>query len=149
MKTREYPNRPIVGVGVCVLEQDSILLIKRGNSPRMGSWSLPGGAQKIGETCRECAIREIKEETGINISILSLIDTIDSITYDFHGAIRYHYTLIDYLAQHKTGELIPSSDAVDARWFRRSDLAEIDLWSETNRIINKSFEIYNNLTSKK
>ena len=97
--TREFPDRPIAGVGVVVLGAKGVLLVKRAKPPRQGQWSLPGGAQKLGETVFEAARRETLEETGLEIEVLGLIDVVDSIASDDGGGeIRYHYTLIDVLA---------------------------------------------------
>ena len=79
---REYPDRPFVGVGVVVWRDGKVLLVKRGQAPRRGHWSIPGGGQELGETLQEAACREVKEETGINIEVMGLIDVVDSIRQD-------------------------------------------------------------------
>ena len=83
--TREFPDRPIAGVGVVVLGAKGVLLVKRAKPPRQGQWSLPGGAQKLGETVFEAARRETLEETGLEIEVLGLIDVVDSIASDDGG----------------------------------------------------------------
>ena len=113
MESRKYPDRPIIGVGVCLLAEDSILLVKRANPPLVGAWSLPGGTQKLGETVKECGVREIKEETGLDIVITETIDVIDSIHVDNDEAILYHFTLIDYMGKVMSGKLAPGDDALD------------------------------------
>jgi len=135
MSSRSYPERPIVGIGAVVMGPTGILLIKRGKPPRKGSWSLPGGAQKLGETVDEAARREVKEETGLEVDILGLIDVVDSIRRDDDGAIEFHYTLVDVAATLSGGALAAGSDASDARWFSLEEIAEMNLWSETQRII--------------
>jgi len=149
MVKREYPDRPIIGVGVVVLRADGILLIKRGNPPRQGTWSLPGGAQKLGETVEECAVREVQEETGLQVSLIGLIDVVNSIQSDENEHIRYHYTLIDFAASidtSMTGSVVkPGSDAEDARWFNHQEIAEMGLWEETQRIIDLAVETYETL----
>jgi len=97
--TREYPERPLVGIGVVVLGARGVLMIKRGKAPRKGQWSLPGGAQELGETVSEAARREVMEETGLTIGILGLVDVVDSIRRDDAGKIQYHYTLVEFLAR--------------------------------------------------
>ncbi len=145
MTRREYPEYPMIGVGVVILGPDGILLIKRGNPPRQGSWSLPGGRQKLGETVETCAQREVQEETGLNVSLIGLIDVINSIQPDDHDRIRYHYTLTDFAATVEGGALQPGSDAMDARWFCRQDIAKLELWSETERVIDLAIEMYETL----
>lgn len=132
---RQYPTRPIVAVGVAVLQGDKCLLIKRGKSPRKGEWSLPGGKQELGETMKECAIREVSEETGLNIKLLGLIDTADYIERDPQDLVVTHYSLIDYAARVIDGELSPATDAVDAKFLDLAEIKSLALWPETQRII--------------
>ena len=117
----DYPNRPLVGVGVVAIKDRRVLLIRRGKPPRAGTWSLPGGRQRLGETVRETARRELREETGIEAAVTALLDVVDSITRDERGAIVYHYTLVDFLAE--------------AVWADPDDLGPFDLWDETLRVI--------------
>ena len=135
MNDRRYPLRPIVGVGAVIMNSEKILLIKRGKPPREGSWSLPGGAQKLGETIYEAAQREIHEETGLETEIIGLIDVVDSIRSDKKGNIEYHYTLVDVAAKISRGVLHAGSDAQDCNWFTLNDIETMDIWSETKRII--------------
>ena len=103
---RDFPDRPIVGVGAIVFKDASVLLIRRGKPPRQGQWSLPGGAQHLGETVRAAIEREVREETGVEIAALTLVDVVDSITPDESGGrIRYHYTLVDMAAEWRAGAL--------------------------------------------
>ena len=138
---REYPDRPIVGVGVVVLGPDGILLVRRGKPPRQGSWGLPGGAQERGETVDEAAVREVAEETGLKIDVLGLVDVVDSIDCDNSGRIQYHYTLIDLLAVVVDGGLNAGSDVDGVGWFQENDLDRLQLWSETRRVINLAIEM--------
>ncbi len=149
--TREFPDRPIAGVGVVVLGAKGVLLVKRAKPPRQGQWSLPGGAQKLGETVFEAARRETLEETGLEIEVLRLIDVVDSIISDNGGGeIRYHYTLVDVLAV-AAGDESPSpgpspgpvagSDAEDVAWFPLEQIPGLKLWPETDRIINLAVEM--------
>ncbi|MCW9038894.1 MAG: NUDIX hydrolase [Rhodospirillales bacterium] len=139
--TRQFPSRPIPAIGVVVWKGDHVQLIQRGKPPRAGSWSLPGGAQKLGETVFEAAIREVTEETGIQIETLGLIDVIDSIDRD-NDSIEYHYTLIDIGARWLSGTPLAADDAIDARWVALDDIGAFDLWSETERIIRLSAHLH-------
>jgi len=139
---REYPESPLVGVGVVVLGPKGVVLIRRGKPPRQGEWSIPGGGQELGETVEHCAQREVLEETGLQISLIGLIDVINSIYPDPDGRIRFHYTLVDFAATVTGGTLTPGSDAMDARWFNRQDVAALDLWPETERAIALALEFF-------
>ena len=136
--TREYPEYPMVGVGVVVWKDEAVLLIQRGKPPRAGAWSLPGGRQELGETTREAGVREVFEETGIKIEIKDLIDVVDTINRDDSGRVRMQYTLVDYWAEWKSGEPTAGTDAADARWVHPEDLPDYNLWDETLRVIHVS-----------
>jgi ADP-ribose pyrophosphatase YjhB (NUDIX family) len=138
---RDYPDRPIVGVGAVVWYGDKFLLIRRGKAPRKGELSLPGGAQDIGETIFEAAHREIAEETGLEITDLMLVDVVDSIQRDEVNGVKFHYTLVDVVAEATTDKAVAGSDAVAVEWFELSQLDELGLWSETVRIVRKSAKI--------
>ena len=138
--SREYPDRPFVGVGIVVIGQDGVLMIQRGKPPRQGSWSLPGGAQHIGETVDDAARREAMEETGLEVEVLGLVEVVDSIRRD-DGRVQYHYTLVDVLARAVGGELRAGGDAMNARWVPLMELATMNLWSETLRVIELGAEM--------
>jgi 8-oxo-dGTP diphosphatase len=131
---REYPLRPVVGVGVVVWHGERVLMVRRGRPPRVGQWSLPGGAQELGETVAAAACREVLEETGLEIEVGEVLATVDMIERDGER-VRYHYTLIDFSAEATGAELRAGGDAADARWFTPAEVAELGLWSETVRII--------------
>lgn len=134
--SRDYPPRPIIGVGTVVWSGEKVLLVRRGRPPRRGQWSLPGGAQHLGETMAEAARREVREEAGIEIVLDDEpIATIDLIERDPGGGVRFHYTLIDFTAEAVPGDLRPGDDADDAGWFDLDELPSLGLWSETVRII--------------
>jgi 8-oxo-dGTP diphosphatase len=133
--SREYPARPIIGVGIVVWHGERVLLVRRARPPRQGQWSLPGGAQQLGEALTEAACREVFEETGLAVELGEVIATVDSIERDPQGGVRYHYTLIDFTAEAASAALVPGDDAADARWFDLDQCEELGLWSETLRII--------------
>ena len=128
-------DRPVVGVGVVVLRGDDVLLVRRGEPPRKDQWSIPGGKQERGETVRAAAHREIREETGVEIALIGLVDVVDGIRRDETGAAVSHYTLIDFAAEWVSGEPVAGDDAAEARWTPLDGLDDYRLWSETRRII--------------
>ena len=134
--TREYPDRPYVGVGVVVWRGDCVLLIRRGKPPRSGEWSLPGGAQHVGETVAEAGRREVLEETGVTVEIGQVVAVVDMIDRDQGGSVRYHYTLVDFQAEWLTGDPVSGDDAQEAVFVPLGTLDQIELWTETRRIIN-------------
>ena len=131
----DYPNRPLIGVGIVVFKDDRVLLVRRGKPPHEGRWSLPGGRQRLGERVAEAAEREVAEEAGIVIEVGRLVDVVDSITRDDQGRVEYHYTLVDVLAEWRSGEAVAGHDAAAVSWADPGDLAPYDLWEETQRII--------------
>jgi 8-oxo-dGTP diphosphatase len=137
---REYPTRPIVGIGVVVWHDDRVLLVRRSKPPRRGRWSLPGGAQQLGETVAEAARREVREEVDLEVELGEIIATVDLIERDPDQRVRYHYTLIDFTAEAASPVLRPGSDAADARWFELAEIETLGLWSETVRIIKLARE---------
>lgn len=135
MTGRTYPDRPIVGVGVVVWRAGRVLLIRRGRPPRQGQWSLPGGAQQLGETVEAAARREVAEETGLALRAIELLTVVDLVERDVEGAVRYHYTLVDMVAEAGAGEARAGDDAAEVGWFAPDELAGLGLWAETLRIV--------------
>ena len=135
MTDREYPARPIVGIGIVVLKGDSVLLVRRGKPPGVGNWTLPGGAQELGETCEAAARRELQEETGLSVGELRLAANVDNIRRDAAGRVQYHYTIIDYACRWQAGEPVAGSDVTDAIWVPIDRLDEYGLWREAHRVI--------------
>jgi ADP-ribose pyrophosphatase YjhB (NUDIX family) len=134
---RQYPSRPWVGIGVVVLRGAEVLLIERGKPPRAGQWGIPGGAQHVGETVFDAAAREVMEETGVTIRPSAIITVVDSVSRDAAGRVRYHYTLVEVLAEWLTGEPEARDDAAAARWAGLGELDRLGLWAETARVIRE------------
>jgi 8-oxo-dGTP diphosphatase len=132
---REYPTRPFIGIGIVVIKGDQVLLCQRGKPPGIGTWTLPGGAQELGETCEQAARRELMEECNLEVGPLHFCAHVDTIRKDEQGRIRFHYTILDFAAQWTGGEPIAASDVMSVAWAPMDDLGPYDLWSEAHRII--------------
>lgn len=139
---REYPDRPILGVGAVIFFGGKVLLVKRGKEPGYGKWSIPGGAVELGETLKEGVLREVKEETGLEVEIGGTVEILDWVSRDENDRIKYHYVLVDFWCKCLTLELNPSSDVIDARWVQLSDAPNYDLPLATLEIIDKAFSNY-------
>lgn len=138
MKAREYPDRPIVGVGAVIVRADEVVLVRRGNEPNRGGWSLPGGMVELGETVRQAVEREAREETGLDVEAGEVLEIFDSILPDASGRTQYHYVLVDFLCRPKAGELRASGDAADARWVKRGDLPGFKISEMVARAVAKA-----------
>ncbi|WP_420547045.1 NUDIX hydrolase [Curvivirga sp.] len=133
----EKISKPSIGIGVVLLWENSVLLIQRGTPPKQGAWSIPGGKQELGETMKQSAVREVKEETGLVIEEekLKLLDVADMIQLP-----HFHYSLIDFYVTEFSGEVKVGSDAMDARWVKLTDLPDYQMWDETARVIRLAIE---------
>ena len=119
---REYPDRPIVGVGAVIVDKSRVLLARRGRPPLQGKWSLPGGAVELGETLRQAAEREALEETGLVVKAGDVLEVLDRIIPGENGRTQYHYVLVDFLCECAGGELCAGGDAAEVAWAREDQL---------------------------
>ncbi|HEY8610619.1 MAG TPA: NUDIX hydrolase [Roseomonas sp.] len=138
MSGREYPGRPWVGIGCLAFRGDDVLLVRRSRPPRQGEWTVPGGAQSLGELAEDCARRELREETGVEVGPLALVACVDILHRDEAGAVRFHYTIVDYAGRWISGEPIAGDDASEARFFAPEELPALQLWGETERVIEEA-----------
>jgi len=136
---RRYPDRPILGIGAIILDRDRVLLVERGKEPLKGWWSLPGGVLECGETLEEGIRREVREETGLEIHLLGVVEIFERIMRDASGATEYHYVLIDYLCRAHTGQLCAASDVSRVEWVRRRALPGYRITEGTLPVIEKAF----------
>ncbi|HEX8924807.1 MAG TPA: NUDIX hydrolase [Terriglobales bacterium] len=139
--TREYPDRPLVGVGAVVVEDDRVLVVRRAHAPLAGEWSIPGGLLELGEKLREGCAREVLEETGLNVEVGEVLDVFDSIFPDAEGRTQYHYVLIDFLCRPIGGTLGAADDAADVRWCSSEELDTLGTKSVTVGVLRKGLEI--------
>jgi 8-oxo-dGTP diphosphatase len=145
---REYPEAPIVGVGAVVIDGTKVLLVRRGQEPLKGEWSLPGGALELGETLQQGVVREVLEETGLIVAPGGIIEILDRIILDriaqdeASGRVRYHYVLIDFVCHVTGGALGPATDAEEVRWVERDQLQNgFRLAPVTVAVIEKAFRL--------
>lgn len=117
---REFPSAPLVGVGAVIVHQGRVLLVRRGTEPMRGRWSIPGGLIEVGESLADGLVREVKEETGLLVEPVGLIELLDRIHRD-GDRVRYHYVIADYLCNVVGGELRAASDADEVRWVERAE----------------------------
>ena len=136
---REYPDRPIVGVGAVIVENGRVLLARRGKPPLEGQWSLPGGVVELGETLRAAAEREALEETGLVVEAGEVLEVLDRIIPDQNGSPQYHYVLIDFLCHRRGGELGAGGDASEVAWAAEADLSKYRLEQIAIEVIKKAF----------
>ncbi len=135
---REYPSRPIVGVGGVVFVGGRVLLVKRRFEPLAGRWSLPGGALEVGETLAEGLAREMREETGLDVEVGPLVEVFDRITRDEQGRPRFHYVLVDFLCTARAGAPVAGSDVAEVALVETADLARYDLTPKTIEIVGRA-----------
>jgi 8-oxo-dGTP diphosphatase len=138
--TREYPDRPVVGVGGVVFDSGRVLLVKRGHEPRKGEWSLPGGLVELGETLIEATRREIKEETGLDVQVGPIVDIFDRV-HRVEDRVRYHFVIIDYLCRNIGGVLAAADDATDVAWVTPDELDAYKVNEHAAQIVRKAWDL--------
>ncbi|MEO8724565.1 MAG: NUDIX hydrolase [Acidobacteriaceae bacterium] len=137
---RDYPERPMVGVGAIILRNQpfpQVALVKRGNPPLKGEWTIPGGVLELGEELEAGARREAREETGLEVRMTGAVEVFDRIVRDEKGEVEFHYVLIDYVCEVESGELCAGGDAVDARWFSHEELGKAGVSEFTAGVVGK------------
>jgi 8-oxo-dGTP diphosphatase len=135
----EYPAAPQAAVGAIVFRDDKLLLVKRANHPGKGLWAIPGGRVELGETMKEAAMREVKEETGVRVSPKEPIYVFEVIERDNDGGILFHYVIIDLLAEYLSGEPNPGTDAIEARWISSGEMKELQVTKTTREFLRSRF----------
>jgi len=144
--SREYPERPVVGVGGVIIHEGRALLIRRGSEPFRGEWSIPGGILELGETLAEGVARELREETGIAVRVLGQIEVFERIFTEKGGEKtkekkqpRYHFVIADYLCERISGKARAGSDVTDVAYAREEELEKYHLTETALRVIRKAF----------
>lgn len=138
-ESRRYPRHPLLGVGALMFEGDRILMAQRGKQPLMGLWSLPGGLVETGEPLVDAVCREVREETGLQVTPLGVLEIFERIMRDAEGAPEYHYVLVDYICRITGGDLCAGDDVCGVEWVRRRDLKKLEITEGTLAVIEKGF----------
>jgi 8-oxo-dGTP diphosphatase len=143
---KEYPERPVIGVGGVVIENGRALLIKRGTEPLLGQWSIPGGTLELGESLQQGVARELLEETGLVVEVLDMIEVFDRIFAEPSTAdagapprLKYHFVIIDYLCERLSGEAQAASDVTDVAFAAEHELERYDLTPTALRVLHRAF----------
>ena len=138
---RQYPERPIAGVGAVIVEAGQVVLVRRRFEPLAGRWSLPGGALELGETLQTGVAREMREETGLDVEVGPAIEVFDRIILDQEGRVQYHFVLVDYLCWPVGGELRAGSDVDSAILVDPAFLGAYDLTTKARAVIARALEL--------
>lgn len=135
---RHYPEQPLVGVGAVIFRGEEVLLVRRGQEPQKGAWSLPGGLVEVGERLPEALLREVREETGLTVRILGITAVVERIYRDGAGGVPYHYVLVDFACEHVAGNPRPASDITAARFVTLAELDGLELPALTAQVIRRA-----------
>ena len=146
--SRRYPSRPVVGVGAIITDGDRVLLVRRGREPSKGLWSIPGGMLELGESLVEGIRREVREEVGLEVRVLEIVEVLDRVIYDDDGKIEYHYVLVDYVCKPLSGTLRVADDADAAEWVNRRDVSSYEITKGTPAVIEKAFVVRDALVQR-
>jgi ADP-ribose pyrophosphatase YjhB (NUDIX family) len=138
--SREYPERPLLGVGGVVIQNGHALLVRRATEPLKGEWSIPGGLVELGEKLVDAVKREVLEETGLTVEPGEVLELFDSIWRDGEGRCQYHYVLVDYLCRVIGGQLLAATDVSDARWIPEAEIGNFGLRDPTLNVLRRGFE---------
>ena len=147
--SREYPARPIVGVGALIIKNGKLLLVKRGAMPGQGRWSIPGGLVELGERVQDTVVREVKEECCLDIEVERLIDVFDSIIRDKKERIQYQFVVVNFLAKIKGGILKNADDVLEARWVPLNEVEKYNLTDSFRAFFQKHYEKLKQLSSSR
>ena len=134
-----YPAVPRVAVGAVVFRADRVLLVQRGQAPSFENWAIPGGKVRLGESLQHAAEREIHEETGLVIRAGDPVYTFDHVERDDAGRVRFHYVIVDLLAEYVSGDIVPGDDVIDARWIAAADLVNYSVSPQTRALLKRQF----------
>jgi len=134
-----YPECPVVAVGAVVFNEERVLLVRRGQPPSCDLWAIPGGKVRLGETLQAAAEREILEETGLTVCARQPVYTFDLIEQDAQGRIRFHYVIVDLVADYVTGTISAGDDAREVRWVGPDEIRRLEVSPQTVDLLQRKF----------
>lgn len=140
-EAREFPKRPLVGVGGVVISNGRALLARRGSPPLEGQWSIPGGLVEVGETLIAAVRRELLEETAVEVRVVELVEVFERINLDASGQARHHFIVLDYLCELLSGEACAGSDVTDVAWAAPEELGQYSLSEAATRVVLRGFQM--------
>ena len=138
--SRRYPTAPVCAVGALIYHGSQILLVRRGKSPSLGKWSIPGGRLRLGETLEAAVIRETREETSLSVRPLRIGKVVEHLLQDERSDIEYHYVIVDYVCQVIEGSPQPASDVSEVQFVEICQLTQWDMTEGTAEVIQEVFE---------
>ncbi len=149
LRARRLPDRPIAAVGALILREGRVLLVKRGQPPARGEWSIPGGVVEVGETLLEAVIREVSEETGLSVIVGPVVEVVDRIHRDAAGRVEYHYVIADFLCRERDVPTLGGSpvepqaqtDVEDARWVAPAELSAYRITERLANVVAKAVAV--------
>jgi 8-oxo-dGTP diphosphatase len=134
-----YPECPVVAVGAVVFNEERVLLVRRGQPPSCDLWAIPGGKVRLGETLQTAAEREILEETGLTVRARQPVYTFDIIEQDAQGRIRFHYVIVDLIADYVAGTISAGDDAREVRWIGPDEIRRLEVSPQTVDLLQRKF----------
>ncbi len=137
----EYPSLPVVAVGGVAILGGRVALVRRAHEPRQGEWSIPGGKLEAGETLADGVRRELREETGLEAEVVSLIEVFERIYRDSDGRIRFHYVILDYFCRPSSARAVAGGDALEVAWVSEEELGRWELNEAVVRVVRKAFAL--------
>jgi ADP-ribose pyrophosphatase YjhB (NUDIX family) len=140
---KEYPAQPVVGVGAVVVNDGRVLVIRRGQEPRKGQWSLPGGVVRLGEPLVEALRREMLEETGLDVAVGPIVETFDRIHRDDDGRVRYHFVIVDYLCSVIAGDARAGDDAEEVKWIGEHEIDQFGINAHAAAVLRRGLALAN------
>lgn len=127
-------------MGAVLIDDGRVLLIKRGKQPLLGQWSLPGGTVEAGETLEQALVREMREETSLEVKVGPLVAAFDRIERDGERLL-WHYVILDFLCERVSGEAQAGSDAAAVAWASTDELDRYGLTAKAVEVVRDGFRM--------